>query len=94
MKTKKYKILVIGAFVLFLIVFFAKGFFLAALVNGTPITRYSIIKDLEKQAGKQVLDSLITRELIFQESRKKGIEIKQSEVNTKVKKIEEDTSKQ
>lgn len=80
--------------VLLAVIFLAKGLFIAAFVNGTPITRLSLIKELEKQGGKRVLDSLVTRELILQEAKKKRVIVKPSEVDQEIKKIEESTSKQ
>jgi len=88
------KILLVGVLILSAIVFLAKGLFFAAFVNGTPITRLALIKELEKQNGKQMLESLITRELILQEAKKKGVVVKPQEVENEVKKIEKNTSKQ
>ena len=88
------KILLVGAIAGIAIFFFGKSIFLAALVNGTPITRYSVIKELEKQNGKQALESLITKKLILQAAKKKNIEVKQSDVDKGIKKIEENTARQ
>ena len=43
---------------------YSKGLLVAATVNGSPISRWAVIGNLEKQAGKQALDSLITEKLI------------------------------
>ena len=67
------KILIIAVILLFPLIFFAKNIFLAALVNGTPIARLTVIKELEKQNGKRTLDSLITQQLIFQAAKKKNL---------------------
>jgi len=88
------KILIIAVILLFPLIFFAKNIFLAALVNGTPIARLTVIKELEKQNGKRTLDSLITQQLIFQAAKKKNLEIKQADVDKEVKNIEANTSKQ
>jgi len=62
------------------------GYFLyknliVASVNGLPITRFEVIKLLERQGGRQALDNLITRKLISQEARKLSISISQEELN-------------
>jgi len=88
------KILIIAVILLFPLIFFAKNIFLAALVNGTPIARLTVIKELEKQNGKRTLDSLITQQLIFQAAKKKNLKIKQADVDKEVKNIEANTSKQ
>lgn len=91
MNSKK---LLLVVFLILVIIFFSKSLFLTALVNGIPIMRSSVTKELEKQGGKKVLDSLIAKELINQEARKKGVTVKQSEVDAEIKKIEKNTSKQ
>jgi len=94
-KNKSFKyFLIIGIILLFAIIYFAKSLFLAALVNGTAITRLSVIRELEKQNGKRVLDSLVNQELIFQAAKKKNLEIKPAAVDQEVKKIETNTAKQ
>ncbi len=80
--------------VLAVLAFFLKGLFVAALVNGQPITRLEVIKELEKQGGKQTLSSLVNQILIFQEAKKKGIEVSQPEIDAQAKIIEEDLKKQ
>lgn len=71
------------------LLFIFKGLFIASIVNGEPISRFSVIKELEKQGGKSVLDSLVTKKIIAQEVRKKNITISQSEIDQEIKKIEE-----
>jgi parvulin-like peptidyl-prolyl isomerase len=94
-KLKQPKVIT-GLIVVILIVgaFFLKGFFVAALVNGEPITRIQVISDLEKQGGKQALSSLVNQTLILQEARKKNIQASQSEIDAAVKKIEDSLKSQ
>lgn len=68
--------------------FYLKGLFVAATVNGSPITRWSIVGDLEKRAGKATLDAFITKKLIADAAKAKGIVVSSSDVNTEVQKIE------
>jgi len=74
--------------VIAIVVYLNAGFFVVALVNNQPITRLALISELEKQGGKQVLDSLVTKKLIKQEASKKGVVISDSDVQTKVDEIE------
>ncbi len=71
-----------------------KGLFIAAMVDGSPISRFTIIKELEKASGKAVLDSLITQKLIENEAAKKGISISDEEINAEIKNIEAQVSGQ
>jgi foldase protein PrsA len=89
---KENKLLSIGfivVFFAFIFGYFLKGFFVAALVNGRPITRLRVIKELEKKQGLSALDSIVTEELIRQEAGKKGIKVTSADVETEIKKIEE-----
>jgi len=75
-------VLAIGAF-------FLKGLFVAALVNGEPITRIAILSELEKQGGKQALSSLVNQVLILQEAKKKNVQVSQAEIDAATKQIED-----
>ena len=74
--------------------FYAKGLFIAAIVNGQPITRLALVKELEKRNGEQTLSSIITETLILQEAEKRGVSVTQEELNDSVKKIEDQLKKQ
>ena len=70
------------------LLFLAKGLFVAAVVNGDPISRMSIVQELEKEQGKAALDWLVTKKLIFQEARRRKIVIDSKEVDTEIQKME------
>ena len=82
--------IVIAAFLALILtaLFFAKGLFIAATLNGSPISRLSVIKDLEKQGGKQTLEVIITQKLINTELAKQNISVTKEEVDQEIKKIE------
>jgi len=85
------KLVIISAIILTvgIIGYFGKGFLVAAVVNGQPISRISIDAELEKQGGQKVLDSQVTKILINQELASKKISIPESEVSEEIKKIED-----
>jgi foldase protein PrsA len=86
---------IIGVIFLFLFgMFIVKNFLIAAFVNGQPISRITIIKELERQAGKQTLDGMITRVLIQQEADKKNIIVGQDEIDGEIKTIEDSLKEQ
>ena len=94
---KKYKSkLVIGIVLIFIItgLFLAKGLFVVAIVNGKLISRLSVIKELEKQGGKQVLKGVIDQKIIDAELDKQKINVTKEEIDEEIKKIEEQVSKQ
>jgi foldase protein PrsA len=74
--------------------YFGKSFIIAAVVNGQPVTRFEVVKELERQGGKQALDSIITKALIIQEANKKKISVSQKDIDTEMKNIEANLAKQ
>lgn len=91
LKFKKPKSLVfaIGVAIILIIValFFANGIFVAATVNGSPISRLSIIQELEKQDGKQALEAIINKKLIETELNKQKMRVAKEEVDAEIDKI-------
>ena len=74
--------------------FFIKSIFIAAVVNGSPISRLAVIKELEKQGGKQALESIINKKLIENELNKKKVGATREEIDEEIKKIETQVSSQ
>lgn len=93
-KLNKNQIILLVVVALLAILFYFKSLFIAATVNGTPITRLAVIQRLEKTAGKQTLGSLITKELLLQEASKRKITISDQEVNKEISKIQANIKKQ
>ncbi len=69
------------------VVYFGKSLLIAATVNGQPVSRISIIKDLEKQSGKAALDAIVTRMLVMQEAKKKNVDATSKEIDAEIAKI-------
>ncbi len=92
-KNTKY-LLLAGVLLLFGVLFLLRSFFVAATVNGEPILRISLIKELEKQGGKRTLDNQVTKTLILQEAKKQNVTVEQKEVDQEIAKAEEGLKKQ
>lgn len=90
------KLLVIIAIVIIIgaLGFYFKGLFVAATVNGSLISRYAVIAELEKASGAQALDSLVIQKLIENEARKKGIALSSDELSAEIKIIEDQVKAQ
>lgn len=71
-----------------------KGLFVVATVDGSPISRLSIIQKLEKASGKSLLDSLITEKLIENEAKAKGISVSGQEVDAEIAKVSDQIKQQ
>ena len=90
LKKQKKLFVALAAVIIFAsLVYYFKGQFIAAMVNGRPIWRWTLVRELERQAGEQILDSLITKILILQEAKKQKITISNAEINQEIKEIEE-----
>jgi foldase protein PrsA len=85
------KRIIIGSSVILIIIalYFGKSLLFAAWVNGKPIYRLSLIQELERQGGQQVLDNLIDKSLVEAEAKKGEISITNTEVENEIKNIEE-----
>lgn len=84
-KIKKFqaqKALVIALVIVALALLVVKSlnYFVVAIVNGRPISRIWLDRELEKQAGKTVLENQVTKLLVFQEAKKQKVKIIPSEI--------------
>lgn len=89
-RNKKNRKKVVAVAVLIIVIpvlYLTRSIFLVAIVNNSPISRLSIMLELEKQGGAQVLDSIITKKLISQEARKKGVQITQVVIDEEIEKV-------
>ncbi len=85
---KSYFFMLLGAALLVIVIYLLRNLIVAATVNNHPISRLSVIGELEKQGGKQALDSLITKSLIVQEAEKRNVEVSQKDIDGEMKKIQ------
>ncbi|HVZ58846.1 MAG TPA: SurA N-terminal domain-containing protein [Patescibacteria group bacterium] len=69
-----------------------RSLFVVAIVNGQPITRLSYIQEAESvyipdarvTAGKQAMNQLVTKALLYQEANRRHITVSDKEVNDEV----------
>ena len=89
-KLKGNKKFIVGAVIVVLLTLFylLKGLFVAAFVNGQPISRLSVVRELERRGGAQALDSVISQTLILQEAKKQKVTATDEEVNATIAEIE------
>lgn len=95
LQNKKRNIIVLTVLGIILLTFVLLRFvFVAALVNGWPVSRLNIVQGLEKQYGAQVLDNLVSRSLVYQEAKNLKINVTQEQIDTELKNIEDILQKQ
>lgn len=87
--SKKIAITVIALVVIGILLYLFRGLFVAATVNGEPISRLALVKELEGKYGKQTMDSFVAKTVIFQEMKKRNITVSDEEVNSEIKKAQD-----
>lgn len=91
---KSYIILAITVLALAALLVIFRNLFVAAVVNGQPISRLSVVREAEKQSGSQVLNMLVRNKLIEQEATKQNVTVSDKEVDDQIKKLEGNLQKQ
>jgi foldase protein PrsA len=89
-KAKWFLVVLVAAFILGGLIYRFKHWVVVALVDYKPVTRFELTKELERQGGKQVLETLINERLILQEAKRRRLEPTNAEINEKVDQIEEE----
>lgn len=87
---------IIGLVIIILVglAYIFRGTYLAALVNGQPISRIKIMREAEKAQGRQILEQVVLEELVKQKAREEGIQISQELVNSQLDEIKKNVSDQ
>ncbi|MBI2019793.1 SurA N-terminal domain-containing protein [Candidatus Daviesbacteria bacterium] len=78
-------ILVIG---ILLLAFYKKDWFVAATINGIPITNLELQSRLNKQFKEQILNQMINEKIILQEASKMGAIPTEAEISAKISELE------
>lgn len=74
--------------------FYYKGLFVAATIDGSPVSRFSVISEVERTDGKQALEGIVVKKLLNNEAKKQGVTVSSDEVAAEIKKIEEEIKAQ
>ncbi len=76
------------------ILYSLRGLLVAVTVDGRPISRWSIIRELEKKSGEQALDAVVTKQLITSAAKKAGITVSPSDIDKEIASVTEQVTKQ
>lgn len=87
-KKSKTFYLVIIAVGLALLFFFKKSWFIAATVNGQPLTNLELQMKLNAQFRSQTLNQMINEKIILDEARKNGALPTEEDINKKISDLE------
>lgn len=91
---KPYIILIVVIILLGALLYYFRGLFVAAVVNGQPISRLAVIQQAEKQSGKQTLDTLVRDALIEQKAKQENVTVSDKEVNDEITTLQNNLKKQ
>lgn len=75
-------------------VYLIKDEVIVASVNGKPVTRWALIRNLEKQSAPTVLENMTLQILVEQELKKAGVRVSDEDMNAEIAKIEEQLTAQ
>jgi SurA N-terminal domain len=82
------------AIVVILLLSLWRGLFVAAVVDGEPISRMAVVKELEKRSGGQALDTMVIKKIILKSALERGVSISEEDVNNEIATLEERMSVQ
>lgn len=77
--------LIIG---LLLLVYYKKSWFVAATVNGSPLSNFELLSRLNKQYRTTMLNQMINEKIIVDEARKNKIALSGAEIDKKISELE------
>ncbi|MEK9174049.1 MAG: hypothetical protein AAB845_02165 [Patescibacteria group bacterium] len=69
-------------------VWWGRSLFVAAIVDGEPISRLAVIHELEKRSGGQALDTIVIKKIILKRAMEQGVSISGEEVNQEITTLE------
>ncbi|MBD3250496.1 MAG: hypothetical protein GF381_02930 [Candidatus Pacebacteria bacterium] len=87
-------LLIVALLALLTILILSKDLFIAAMVNGRPVFRWTVRNRAEEAQGPQILDALVTDKLILQRAEKEGVQVTDEQVQEQIDQIKQSVSEQ
>jgi len=82
------------ALVVVLALYLLKDELIVASVNGKPITRFAVIRELERQGASKVVEDMVLKAVVDQELKNAGIKVDAAAIDEEFAKIEEQLTSQ
>ncbi|OGZ46677.1 MAG: hypothetical protein A3J54_01635 [Candidatus Ryanbacteria bacterium RIFCSPHIGHO2_02_FULL_45_13b] len=76
----RWVVLIVIVGILLALLYMFRGMFVAALIDGTPISRFAVVRELEHQSGAQVLDTLVNQALVEKKAAEEGIMVSDEDI--------------
>ena len=90
----RWAIIAVVVIMLLALLYVFRGMFVAALIDGAPISRLAVVHELEKQSGAQVLDALINQTLVEKKAAEGGIIVTDEDIEQEITAIRANLSAQ
>ncbi len=71
-----------------------RSLFVAATIDGQPVSRLAVVRQLEKQGGENALNSIITERLIAAEAARLKVTVASADIDTEIENIKTQVSAQ
>lgn len=71
-----------------------RSLFVAATIDGQPVSRLDVVRQLEKQGGENALNAIITERLIAAAATKAKLTVSPADIDTEIEKIKTQVSAQ
>lgn len=87
-RSSKVTYIAIAIIILALLVTFKKSWFIAATVNGTPVSNIELQQALNSGFRQQMLDQIINEKIILGEAQKNKVNVTSAEINARLAELE------
>lgn len=81
-------IIVVVVVGLALLVYYKRSWFVAATVNGSPISNFELLSRLNSQFRTQMLNQMVNEKIIFDEAKRNNVQVSDSEIDQKISEYE------
>jgi len=71
-----------------LLFYYKKNLFIAAMVNGQPITNFELLDKLNQQYRQQTLTQMVDEKIILTEAQKNGVTVSKKDIDNKITELE------
>lgn len=71
-----------------LLLYYKKSWFIAAIVNGQPITNLAVIQRENSLYREKTITQMVNEKVLEQEATKKGVKVTPAEINSKMAEVE------
>src|SRR3989344_1587385 len=90
----RWAIIIVVVVIVLTLLYVFRGMFVAALIDGTPVSRFAVVRELEQQSGAQVLDALVNQALVEKKAEELGITVSDQDIEQALSDISANLSAQ